>query len=472
MAIRLDNPTPEEMNYLRQIYAMNGGGSDTAMSGSFDAPPQQNALAQMARPQQSYIPGSDLNTFARGTGVLQSTNPDGTQNDPIQIGPPAARPMDPNALKPGQKSVLVPYVGRVTFDQDGSISSPPGTRNMSQPQIDIPGIGRGYYGQDGKMYGPDGQRYFQPRELARVQEAQDRAMNIEKTQAEITGKGTSDLLAQEHIRASKINYPDYHIGDTAGLTGEAALSGVDPGTASIVKAYAEGKMAFPGGAAMRSPRMMQLLTLVGQYDPSFDATDFNLRNKTAADFSSGGKSGQKVKEINQALHHAGALSESVDSLNNTNILPGIINPIVNYAEQKLGGDTRQGTFKMNADALAAELRKVYSSAGGGSLSELKDWQSSFDLNAGQDQQRAYLQKGMQLLNGAIDSLRDNYTRGMGPKADFGKLISPTARADLDRVMGGNKEGSSSSNDVTLPDGRVVTFPNAAAADAYRKAKGQ
>ena len=475
MAIRLDNPTPEELNYLRQMYAMNGG-SDTAMSGSFDAPPQQNALAQMAQPQPQQ------------SQQMPQQMPQQPRQMPQQMPQFQAPPRAPvltddqaytqdllrkmSGLQPlGQRGTQSTFDhGRTDTNNDWfrmiNGMPPAETRTaFDQRNAEIAM-------QSAKMANTQADTAST---LSRTDIASDpttRDLARQKTMAEIASANLNQQHTQESIRASKLNNPDYHIGDTAGLTGEAALSGVDPGTASIVKAYAEGRMAFPGGAAMRSPRMMQLLTLVGQYDPSFDATDYNLRNKTAADFASGGKSGQKVQAINQALHHAGALSDSIDSLNNTNILPGIVNPIVNYAEQKLGGDTRQGTFKMNADALAAELRKVYSGAGGGSLSELKDWQSSFDLNAGQNQQRAYLQKGMQLLNGAIDSHRDNYTRGMGPKADFGKLISPTAQADLDRVMGGNKEGSSSSNDVTLPDGRVVTFPNAAAADAYRKAKGQ
>jgi len=291
--------------------------------------------------------------------------------------------------------------------------------------------------------------------MKRMAEAQGIGLGNEKTVAEIAGtkaRTASEIanmetpamklqkeqdahaVAMEHLRASQIQNPAMPTG-SLGATGPDVLTSLDPGTAGLVKAYAEGRMAFPGGAAMRSPRMMQLLSLVSQYDPTFDATDFNARNKTVADFSTGGKSGQKVQAINQALHHAGQLSDAIDALDNSNVLPGIVNAPVNWAEQKLLGDTRMGVYKEKADALAAELRKVYSGAGGGSLQELNAWQSNFDPNAGKDQQKAYLQGGMQLLQGAINSLADNYARGMGPKADFSKLISPQAQADLAKVMG-------------------------------------
>jgi hypothetical protein len=260
-------------------------------------------------------------------------------------------------------------------------------------------------------------------------------------------KGQADIAhTQEQIRASRVNNPDMgsmNAGPT--LSGDALLQSLDPGTAGLVKAYAEGRMAFPGGAAMRSPRMMQLLSLVSAYDPNFDAKDFNTRNKAQIAFTSG-KQGDAVRAADQAIAHAGALSDDIDKLNNFNGLATPLNSIVNPVESAFG-DPRQGRFKQNALALSAELRKVFAGGGGGSLAELQSWESGLPLNASQEQQRQYLAKGMDLLQGGINALNDQYQRAMGPRANIRDILSPTAQAALAKMETGQpqEKGASPSN---------------------------
>ena len=219
---------------------------------------------------------------------------------------------------------------------------------------------------------------------------------------------------------------------TSNLSGADYLSTLPAPVASQVKMMAEGKIPITA-MALRSPQVMQLLTMAAQYEPNTDATTYVARAKTAADFSTGGKSGQMITNANQALHHAGQLSDAIGSLNNTGIAPGIVNPIVNWTEQKLGGDSRQGIYKQKADALSAELRKVYAGASGGTLHELQSWQSSLDPNASKDQQTQYLQSGMELLVGAIQSRQEAYARGMGSQAGFSKLLSPESQRVLQKL---------------------------------------
>lgn len=216
------------------------------------------------------------------------------------------------------------------------------------------------------------------------------------------------------------------------LSGEDYLKTLPPAVANQVKMLSEGRMPITAMSA-RSPQMMQLLSMASQYEPGTDATTYVQRAQTVKDFAPGGKDAQQITNLNTALHHAGQLSSAIDNLDNSNIMPGIINPASNLIAQKIGGSTAQGVYKQKADALSSELRKVYAAGGGGSLAELKDWQESFDANASKDQQKAYLQSGMELLVGALQAKKDAYQRGMGPRAQFGQFITPESQSVLSRL---------------------------------------
>jgi hypothetical protein len=221
-------------------------------------------------------------------------------------------------------------------------------------------------------------------------------------------------------------------GPQSTLTGDQYLATLPQSVATQVKMMAEGKIPITA-MALRSPQVTQLLTMAAQYEPNTDATTYLGRAATVKSFAPGGVNGQKITNANQALHHAGQLSDAIDSLDNGNILPGVVNPLINSAQQTLLGDPRQGIFTQKADALSSELRKLFAGGGGGNLTELKNWQDSLGPNASKQQQQAYLKSGMELLTGAIQSQQDSYERGMGPQANFGALLSPESKTVLSRL---------------------------------------
>ena len=209
------------------------------------------------------------------------------------------------------------------------------------------------------------------------------------------------------------------------LTGEDFLKTLPPSAAAIVKKAANGELAITP-QMMRSPQGAQLLGAVTQYDPTFDATNYQKRQQTATAFAKG-KQADAIRGANQALYHMGNLYNRTEDLNNTNVLPGIVNPVVNYVEEKGLGDTRQGRYRQSAQAVASELRRVFSGAGGGSLAELNKWEQGFDPNAGESQQKSYIQNGVDLLRGALGALNEQYHQGMGLNKNVNDLLSPEAR---------------------------------------------
>jgi hypothetical protein len=218
------------------------------------------------------------------------------------------------------------------------------------------------------------------------------------------------------------------------LTGEDYLKTLPANTAALVKKFSSGELAFTPQMA-RTNAGAQLLGAITQYDPTYDATNYQKRQQTATAFAKG-KQADAIRGANQALYHMGNLYQRTEDLNNTGVLPGIINPIVNFIEEKGFGDTRQGKYRQSVQAVGSELRRVFSGAGGGNLQELKDWKEAFDPNASEEQQKAYIQNGLDLLRGGLDALNSQYQSGMGLNKDVTDLLSPQARKVYEKLQAG------------------------------------
>lgn len=218
------------------------------------------------------------------------------------------------------------------------------------------------------------------------------------------------------------------------LTGEQFLNTLPPRVQPLIKKYANGELALTPQMT-RTPAGASLLQAVTQYDPTFDATNYQKRQQTATAFSKGVQ-GNAIRAANQTLYHMGNLYQRAEDLNNFDILPGILNAPINYIEEKGFGDPRQRRYKQSAQAVASELRKVFAGQGGGSLQELKDWEKSFDPNAGEQQQKDYIQNGVDLLRGALQSLESQYQAGMGLNKNMGDLLTPEARNVYEKLQAG------------------------------------
>ncbi len=208
-------------------------------------------------------------------------------------------------------------------------------------------------------------------------------------------------------------------------TGEDYLKTVSPTAANLIKKYANGELQITA-QMVRTPAGQQLLGAITQYDPTFDATNYQKRQQTATAFSKG-KQSDAIRAANQTLYHMGNLYQRAEDLNNFDILPGVLNAPINWVEQKGFGDTRQGNYEASKKAVASELRKVFQASGGGSLKELEDWEKAFDPNAGEKQQKSYITNGVDLLRGALKSLESQYQSGMGLNKNIGDLLTPEAR---------------------------------------------
>lgn len=210
-----------------------------------------------------------------------------------------------------------------------------------------------------------------------------------------------------------------------------ALDNIPGPAASIVKGMVDGRISPPSSFALSKPYWQGLINKAAEYDPTFDQTTWAGRVATKKDFASG-KSAVAVTALNTALSHAGTLVGDFDTLNNGSLTP--LNWAMNTVEP-LFGDSRQGKAQETVDALASEARKVFSASGGGNLTELQEWQKNFPLNGSPSQQKAALTGFVELLDGRLQGLADQYNRGMGRTDDPINLLQPKARAVYEKLTG-------------------------------------
>jgi len=221
-------------------------------------------------------------------------------------------------------------------------------------------------------------------------------------------------------------------GNISNLTGKALLDSLPPAIASQVKGISEGTQQLPqgmGGAANRQA----LLQLVNQYDPSFDAVNYNARAATRKDFTSG-KSAQNITAMNTALGHLASLSDAYDKLGNTNY--PIVNTIANAVENQFSPSNQAATTDVTAKAHAVseELAKVFRSTGMAE-SDVKAWENQINTSSTPAQSKKIIEGAVDLLNSRLDALGQQYNQGMGTTKQGIELLSPHAQAAYAKLTG-------------------------------------
>lgn len=215
----------------------------------------------------------------------------------------------------------------------------------------------------------------------------------------------------------------------APLRGDDYLKTLNPAMAPTVKALAEGRLAMP---TRPTPQQQQLIQAASQYDPTFDATDFNKRNRTAVDFSPAGQSGKAITAINTTMGHLSDLQDRMSALGNGPV--PLVNSVMNFISKNTGA-AEPGNAQTVRDAVSNELRKVFATTGGGGLEELKSWENNFPINASPTQAKQGIQAAVHLMDSRLASLANQWSVGMGTNHQAIDLLSPTAKSAYQKLMG-------------------------------------
>ena len=215
------------------------------------------------------------------------------------------------------------------------------------------------------------------------------------------------------------------------LSGDAFLQSLPPAMATTVKAIAEGRVAPPTGAALRSPQTQMILQAVTQYDPSFDAANAPARFKTRQDFTSGA-SAKNLTAFNTALAHLSQLDTAITNLGNTGF------PLNNYLAHGIadltGTDARVQQFEAVKRTALDEVNKALVGSGG-SLADREALMARMNHASSPTTLRAVVKDVADLLQGKITALGQQYKQGMGTDEVPIQLITPQAQATLDRLEG-------------------------------------
>lgn len=252
-----------------------------------------------------------------------------------------------------------------------------------------------------------------------------------KTFSALVNAGVSPSVA---ATMSGLKFPagTMDLADTnSNVHGDAYLKTLPSATAAQVKALSEGRLSFPTGYAISKQYWKNMLRSVAQYDPNFDAVNYNARSKTRNDFTSG-KSAQAITSFNTAIGHLGSLLKSADALNN-NRFPWL-NQAANFAENNTG-DPRVGNFNTDKQAVADELTRAFRMAGG-TAEDIAGWEKNLNAANSPAQLHGAIQHAVSLLSSRIGAIGQQYSRGMGTTTSGISLLSPQARQTLQALPGG------------------------------------
>jgi hypothetical protein len=213
------------------------------------------------------------------------------------------------------------------------------------------------------------------------------------------------------------------------LTGDDYLKTLDQSRANQVKALADGRMAFPSGFALKSPYWQQMLQAVSQYDPSFDAVQYNARSRARSDATSG-KLAQNNNALNTGIGHIGQLADAVAGLHNVSWSQSA-NAVKNWLGSEFGG-TGPTNFEAIKNRVAPEIVKIWRGTGGAEADIKRDLDSLSDAKT-PAQLYGALQEIAGLMQSKIAANRAQYDSAMGPNGLPLHMITPQSQATLDRL---------------------------------------
>jgi hypothetical protein len=252
-----------------------------------------------------------------------------------------------------------------------------------------------------------------------------------------------------------------------------ALQSMPTGQAQIAKGIGDYTYPLPSGMALKTPYWQNLIEAATKYNPNLDISQYSVRLKARQDFTTG-TAGKAINSLNTAIGHLDNLSRDSAALSNFGGFATPLNMLKNPIE-KASGDTRQGAFTTDADAVATELTNVFRGSGGAEA-DVKAWRDNLDRDASQAQQQTNIQHAVGLLGSRLDALKQQYEKAVGEPMNF-SLLNAKSAAILDRIAPGvidtKSFAGSSGGKVTVvgKDGKSYDFPSQEKADAFKKAGG-
>ncbi|MFH1739490.1 MAG: hypothetical protein ABIH23_10830 [bacterium] len=327
---------------------------------------------------------------------------------------------------------------------------------------------------------------YSPENRARIESIgmtpQERAAAVKKSESEWTAaasRGEPSAIAYFKQKAAQVGaeasarraVETETVGPTPLYTGiapgetierdENALIGQPEGTANIVKMIADGRMAMPGGFALRSEYWQNILNLAARYEPGFDASQWRVRLDTRVDFSKG-KAAAQIRSLNTLIKHLGSLWKSIDTLDNMRFKMG--NRFANWLASETGS-TALKPYESFSEAVSGETAALLKGSSP-SIPEIKAQKELHDVNDAPEAQRAAALATLEVAEGRLSALRGQWKNAFRKVPDFAfidtverKILKDILKVDPDLIdPGGAAKGQGEEGAIMDPQGNL-TFPD-------------
>lgn len=206
-------------------------------------------------------------------------------------------------------------------------------------------------------------------------------------------------------------------GDTS-KSGQDYIASLPAGLGNRVQGILDGKIPYPPQSRKES---QPILNAISQADPTFDATVWKRRNKTATDYAPGGDVGKQVLSIKTAINHLYDLAQKSDALGGVGNQTA--NRIGNYfaSEFSTAGGDKLAAYNAALTPVTFEVPKAL----GGKApaeGEVNQVRNDFSPNKGPSQRKEQIGTTIELFQGRLDPLLAGYKDAMGRDFDIDKSL--------------------------------------------------
>ena len=218
---------------------------------------------------------------------------------------------------------------------------------------------------------------------------------------------------------------------------EALLAKFSPTEAAMIRKIGEYDMDISKVTSLAGGKRENLAAKVALVYPNFDMKNYatmvaykkNLANTTQ------GSAGGAINSANKVINH---LTEYIDSVSN---IPGnygfssTMNAIRNKMSAPFSPALQEVTAEANTAAIGVkdELAKFFKGAGVADVHSIEDWSKALDINATPATQRGTVQAAVDLLQGQLVPMMDQYKQTMGQEPPEGLFLKSTTKGKLTRL---------------------------------------
>jgi hypothetical protein len=203
----------------------------------------------------------------------------------------------------------------------------------------------------------------------------------------------------------------------------------DPLAAAGVKGIIAGDMNAGGR------NLQKLLPLAKLVDPSMEQFDYQARSKTRVNYTSG-PGAQEVKAINTAIGHADQLATISPKLGGVDVMPGVLNPLIQGTRRNLGDKEFQDAkrdWDAKAETLATEVSKALN-GGQPHVADKEHWRQILQGASSPTERTAALKSVMGILESRLSANANTYNQGMGTTREGLTFLTPENKDRYDRLL--------------------------------------